>query len=478
LAVIYADVIEWQRWRKAPPGYLPIKPPSDPRNLIHRCRRLGFDVQALERPGGAGLTRDPEMAMKNIASLAQEQSQLLREQVIDLDRPGAVLHDFRVVLDYLGADGVPAAGKHNLLPMAAVNELDAKLRCPLRLEQKLKRPQLRSHPYLQGLHLLLRATGLARVTGTGAQARLVLDGAPLDQWNRLNPTEQYFNLLEAWLVHGRPEMIGERGRAFDPFLTNLLHAWRSLPAKGKRFYLDRPQDVYLYGIGRDFYHFALADLFGLLEVEHPSRPVQPWCPAGVKHTPFGDAALTLLWEWHDSDEGLNWIVRGEGKAGGASPFGFWQPLFQPYFPAWQNNLVLAEEQPREGTFVFRVSLGKMWRRIAAPASATLDDLVAAILKAVDFDFDHLYEFTYRDRFGTTARVGDSDDKEGPYAHEVRVGELPLELGQAMDLHYDFGDDWHFEVKLERIDPPTPRLKSPKLLEKHGEAPEQYPYWEE
>src|SRR5262249_8037397 len=152
--------------------------------------------------------------------------------VIDLDRPGAVLHDFRVVLDFLGPDGVPAAGKYNLLPITAVNELDPKLRRPLRLDRNLKRPQLRSHPYLQGLHLLLRATGLARVAGTGARARLVLDRALLDQWNQLNPTEQYFNLLEAWLAHGRPEMIGARGRAFDPFLSKLLYAWSSLPPKG------------------------------------------------------------------------------------------------------------------------------------------------------------------------------------------------------------------------------------------------------
>ena len=36
------------------------------------------------------------------------------------------------------------------------------------------------------------------------------------------------------------------------------------------------------------------DLFGLVRVEHPDRPVMPWAPAGVEHVPFGDAVFTLL----------------------------------------------------------------------------------------------------------------------------------------------------------------------------------------
>ena len=96
--------------------------------------------------------------------------------------------------------------------MKFIGELDRRLSRPLHLE--LKRPQLRSHPYLQGLNLLLRASGLSRVEGTGAKARLVLDPAMRMQWDQLNPTEQYFNLLEAWLRFGRAEMVGETG--LDP----------------------------------------------------------------------------------------------------------------------------------------------------------------------------------------------------------------------------------------------------------------------
>ena len=108
-------------------------------------------------------------------TLTKADEALLRSQVIDNDQPGTILRDFQTVLDFVGTGGVKAGGKYNLLPIDAIGELDAKLARPLRLERTMKRPQLRSHPYLHGLHLLLRATGLTRVEGSGEKARLVLD---------------------------------------------------------------------------------------------------------------------------------------------------------------------------------------------------------------------------------------------------------------------------------------------------------------
>src|SRR5262245_4577388 len=128
--------------------------------------------------------------------LTRAQEKCLRDQVITADQPGPVLHDFLMLLDFLGPEGVEATGKYHLLPIKSLGELNQRLSRPLHLQ--LKRPQLRSHPYLQGLNLLLRASGLGRIQGTGTKARLVLDPDMLAQWDDLNPTEQYFNLLEAW----------------------------------------------------------------------------------------------------------------------------------------------------------------------------------------------------------------------------------------------------------------------------------------
>jgi len=423
-----------------------------------------------------------EKPMKAKFTLTPAQEELLRSQVIDAEHPGPILRDFQTVLDFLGTEGVPASGKHQLLAQSAIVELDGRLSRPLHLT--LKRIPLHSHPYLQGLHLLLRATGLTRVEGGGSKAQLLPEPTVLAVWNGLNPTERYFALLEAWLLLSRPEMVGERGGALaDDPLLGCMQAWQQIPAKGCKFDLRQPATVYVPGMFYGFYHVALMGLFGLMEVEHPRQPVKPWRPAGLKHLPFGDAMFTLL-----SRKLPSWFTQREIKvldeqeteeeATEARRFGHWQSLFQPYFPAWQHNLVVPETQPQEGVFVFRVSLGKIWRLIAIPSQHTLDDLAYAILASVDFDDDHLYEFTYRDRFGARVQVlYPFIEEAGPKTDEVAVGEVPLQPGQSMTFLFDFGDNWQFDVQLERIDPPKSRMKGPKILESHGKAPEQYPSWD-
>lgn len=404
--------------------------------------------------------------------LSPAQEQILREQVIDVDRPGPLLRDFEALLEYVGAEGVRAAGKYNLLPILAIPELDQRLSRPLRL--KLERPQLKSHPYLQGLHLLLRASGLSLVEESGPKARLVIDPVALECWRRLNPTEQYFSLLEAWLMLGRPGMIGDSFHCFAGFLMPCVSAWQHVPPPGYRFDIRQPNVAYLLGIGRDFLHVALMDLFGLMKVEHPRSAVQPWCPAGIGHLPFGDAVFTTLWaEWRGLPFGHSDETSDAEEGAETVRFGRWQPLFQPYFPDWRNNLVLPLPEPRAGVFVFRVSLGKIWRRIAIGSSSHLDNLVSLILRAVHFDCDHLYEFIYRGRFGSEVRVHHPAMDEGPWTNEVRIADLPLAPGQSMKLWYDFGDDWYFDVKLERIEPPGSRIRAPHILESHGKAPKQY-----
>ncbi len=212
---------------------------------------------------------------------------------------------------------------------------------------------------------------------------------------------------------------------------------------------------YLDGIGRHFFLLALLDLFGLLRVEHPGEPVQPWLPTRVQSTPFGDAVFTVLGNWQFSDE---W----DEEAAAAPQLGLWQPLFQPYFLEWRDNLTLPEVEARTGTFVFRVSLAKeTWRQIAMPADATLDDLAAWILDSVGFDDDHLYEFEFANRMGATVRASHPACEEPPFTDEVEIATLPLTPGQSMKFHFDFGDDWRFNVELERIEPVEARIKAPR-----------------
>ncbi len=58
-----------------------------------------------------------------------------------------------------------------------------------------------------------------------------------------------------------------------------------------------------------------------------------------------------------------------------------------------------------------------------------------------------------------------------------MGELPLPEGNAMTFRFDYGDNWEFTVKLEKVGLEDPDVAGPKVIAQGGEAPAQY-YWEE
>lgn len=448
-----------------------------------------------------------KLPAKRIPGLSGKLGRVLRDTQIDEAQPGSILRDFQVLLDFVG-DGLPSAGKHHLLPMRRLTELNARLSRPIEL--RLKRPQQRSYPYIQGLYLLGRATELVFAEGSGTKARLVRNDPVLASWAGLNPTERYFTLLEAWLLRARPEMIAQRGGWRTSMYYEVFQLWNSVPAEGLEV-----QPIHECAFSGDFGHQpALMDLFGLLELEHGSpRAGKPWCPRRARRRLFGEALFQLIarrlmrpwllpgellhraeekWEDdavaeedseedHDRDEEEledEDLPPDEGEPA----FGQWQAIFQPYFPEWRNNLVIPGPEFREGTFVFRASLGRTWRRIAIPADGDLDDLANAILNSMDFDHDHLWCFEYRDRRGAAVRA------EGPrYAAshcdglnllDASIGELPLTRGDGMTFVYDFGDNWQFDVKLERVDPPDEAIAAATILDAKGDPPAQYGSWDE
>lgn len=70
---------------------------------------------------------------------------------------------------------------------------------------------------------------------------------------------------------------------------------------------------------------------------------------------------------------------------------------------------------------------------------------------------------------------DEDDSEGT---DIALDELGLIEGQKFSLHYDFGDDWMFAIRVMKIEE-VKRYRKPKLLSAKGSV-EQYPEgeWEE
>ena len=411
--------------------------------------------------------------LMELLSPSPEKEEILHNQVVDENGPGTILRDFETVLGFVGPEGIRATPRHGFFPTKLLRQLNSQMTHPIRID--LKRPRQKSYPYINGLYLLLRATALAITEGGGTKCILVLDDTLFQSWRSLNPTERYFTLLETWLLKGAPEMLGEPGSGFyDSHFSKWLFLFRNIPDRGLKIAGDKDKERYINYLP-GLYTIALLDLFGLLSVDH-AKPEKGkgWRIAGVRRTPFGNALLAALSDYFHSDE-YYWNLGIKKDV----VFGQLQPIVQPYFPEWRNSLAIpAEPEFQDGVYVFKVSLGSVWRRIAIPGQMNFDSLSSSILNAFDFDHDHLYEFSYQNRMGILNRINHPYTDNPPFTDEVLIGDLALKPGNVITYLFDFGDNWKFDVKLECIDPVDDKIKKPVVLETRGTAPEQYPRWDE
>src|SRR6266536_4828450 len=124
----------------------------------------------------------------------------------------------------------------------------------------------------------------------------------------------------------------------------------------------------------------------------------------------------------------------------------------------------ATGRPSAGTYTFRVRiLGGMyappdapsiWREIELKRDQTLADLGDVIPRAFGFDDDHLWSFFLSgrpwDRATEYVRLADSDITGGGEKHAA--GSLPVADApprREFRFLFDYGDEWHFGVKVAR-----------------------------
>lgn len=152
--------------------------------------------------------------------------------------------------------------------------------------------------------------------------------------------------------------------------------------------------------------------------------------------------------------------------------------FREFVPNLSQTLTLAIPEFNPNIFVFKVAVGKAWRRLAIPGVWTLEGVAGIILEAFEFeDIDHLYAFNFLSHSGCPVSVVHEYAEFGvAKAHEVRVGDLPIVPGIQIDFNFDFGDNWHFDLLLESIEPideATMREPNVERIGSQGKAPEQY-----
>jgi Plasmid pRiA4b ORF-3-like protein len=410
---------------------------------------------------------------------AAQSRQVLQAQEISTTAPGTILGDVQTMIDLIGATGLPTQSKHGSLPNAALAEMNRRLSAPI--EVPLSRPLLRDYPNIAGVYVLLRVMDLAR----NDRARLCLNPQALSYWNDLNPAEKYFALLEAWLLFAEDAVLGGSAwTVFEQFDSNLSFLSRHVTCRSWKTF-DEDCHTSRFRVGISTWNVQLQARLGLIEVR--ARPLagrltttRGWLMQKARRTPWGEAVawavLDLLNRTRDEDED-DWHYYFQRPED--AEFGFLQPAFAPYFPEWKRVFRVTDPAPQPGRYVFKVAIearhcAPAWRRIAVPGAFSLDDLAMAVLSAFDFiDMAHLYEFRYHDQLAKLRRYYHPECDEGPWADQIQLEEAGLAEKQIIKFRFDFGDDWRFTLRLEKIEP-LADSSAVQMLAAEGESPKQYP----
>jgi hypothetical protein len=416
---------------------------------------------------------------KQDAILSQKDINLLKSQSISDTSPGTILHDFEVVLNFIGTEGIPVSSKRQQFGGQYLEDLNQILTDSI--ETGLSRPTQKSYSFIHGLYLLLRASRLVSIKPKGKKLYMSLNPEIYHPWLQLNPTERYFTLLEAWMILGHKELLEDESN----YLTEgdrTIKAWGDGFGLKKQTYANYgAQERLIFWPG--YHNIALMKLFGLITIT-TNKPTKGkgWRIKCTEPLPFGTAIMNLLRQTFVQQE-MTWKTH----ANQSLALQELQPIVSPYFPEWKHCLTLPIRSFRPGQYIFKVTLRNIWRRISISADATLADLSDLILASVEFDSDHLDCYTFRDEWGRIKEVMHPGAEPDLSTADVAIGELPLEEGSTMEYLFDFGDCWKFNVCLEHVEslPTSPgnqkkkKKGSPgKVIETHGQAPEQYPDYDD
>jgi hypothetical protein len=128
------------------------------------------------------------------------------------------------------------------------------------------------------------------------------------------------------------------------------------------------------------------------------------------------------------------------------------------------------------------------RTIQIRGDQTLEQLHEIIFQAYDRWDEHMYEF----QFGRGPHDPDGERYVLPVMMEDGNGDanvagdltgttieaLKLKVDQPFGYWFDYGDDWYHQIVVLEIDPEAPHVTLPRVIERVGDSPPQYPEEEE
>ena len=118
----------------------------------------------------------------------------------------------------------------------------------------------------------------------------------------------------------------------------------------------------------------------------------------------------------------------------------------------------------------------IYRIIEISGNDTLDRLCEVILSAYDFIHEHLYEFSMDGRLYSDMNYKCEAEYKGQPTTDISIDKIGLQKGQRFVFHYDYGDDWVFEILVQDIKDVSVRVIA-HMTDGKGSV-EQYPDYDD
>lgn len=355
------------------------------------------------------------------------------------------------------------------------------------------------YPYIHFLfHLAISGRLLEKEPAKAGQFQL-RETERMELYNNLTDTEKYFFLLETFWVDVNWSKL--QGKSDSIIALQLVEIFSELSN-------EKPGQM-LASLMYDWHYFVLYfEWLGLWiceeDIERKERRGSKgvYYARSIKTSPFGAEMMRILLF---SRNALAWNItfRREGGEFNAIPGTSvendfagdlseedanrlvsnisedqsTQPFFQPFkelFPKDELQCTLPRNRQKfiDGVYTFKVSLSKGIRRtVVLSAIHTMEDLHAIILRAFQFEDDHLYSF-FMDgqKWSRDCIASPNDDFGHADASQIQIGAVGLMLKQDFLYVFDYGDEWTFTVEVDQINADVQDLIHPYVKEEKGKAP--------
>jgi len=382
---------------------------------------------------------------------------------IVLDDNVTIVENIDRVIDYIQEHKVLATKARQYFAIKEIQNLNNILLNPLDIISA--RPAQKTYPNINGIYLLLRTMGILRFDVSKKEIVIEIDDELLRNWKTLNKTEQYFMLLEFWLIQSYPKDTIEAS-VNQPLMT-LNEFFRVENGLSKNKIIE-----YLSYIPQ-YYNLALCEMFGFVDIE-TEKPIKKnsWNIVEITVKPLVKNIFSLF--VLDRETRMMLVLN-------PPKLGYFQKIFHPHFKEFENILEYPKEVATQGVYRLKISLGKVYRTIDIDSSNDFEFLATTILEQFDFDCDHLYQFIFFDNFGRKSNIQhyhiELEDENSFYVNEYYLNNFPLKENESFKFIFDFGNLWEFNILIEKIDEDR-EIDKVIVVKSQGKAPEQYPDYDE